>query len=385
MNGMEVQGMGFPAFRKMFVLRPHSGYHGTMSETAAVEISASASYGVQRIIWSFATDPRQRQLTTYSPVHDTGYKLEGLLATQDGLVLEKGRAKGTMETEAVGAPPFDWLVPWWNADTAGQGFIEIFLQAETEAGWSPWYPMGHWSQAAFSSSGGDGIAKVDTDTLVLASKAGRFKLRVELSSGEDGGGDAILRRLGIISRDRVMERPPTRHYLLQESSIPVPCRSQKIEAAGIRGRICSPTCAAMALQSHGIVLPTAFVAADCYDAGAKIYGNWPFNVASLWRLGARAMLDFFPNMEMAAAVLASGRILIASIKFAEGQLSGAPIQKTSGHLVLLTGLRKEKSGEFVVLVNDPAASHPQDVRRQYKLAEFESAWAGVAYVIEGRR
>ena len=158
-----------------------------------------------------------------------------------------------------------------------------------------------------------------------------------------------------------------------------------LESAEIRGRICSPTCAAMVLQSIGIDLPTAFVAADCYDGGAKIYGNWPFNVASLWRLGAIARLDFFPGMEMALAELSKGHLLIASIKFAEGCLRGAPISKTSGHLVLIVGLDKDEKGAFRVLVNDPAAARPEEAFRAYDLAEFEKAWTGIAYVIERRR
>lgn len=356
-----------------------------MIETGTTSILSASSYGVQRVLWSFSSDFRSDHPGAYSPVHGSDLHLDGLVASVAGLSLADGSAQGTMETDPVDAPAFDWLVPWWNADTAGRGSIEIFLQVETAAGWSAWYSMGQWSQAATSRSGGDETAKVETDTLLLASKANRFKLKVALSAGKGAAGTVIVRRLGVISRDRSATRPTTRSYLLQESSNKVPCRSQMVEAADIRGRICSPTCAAMALQLLGIGLPTSFVAADCYDFGAKIYGNWPFNVASLWRLGARARLDFFPTMETAAGELFAGRLLIASIRFAEGQLGGAPITKTNGHLVLVTGLRKDESGAFFVLVNDPAASGPKEVRRRYNLAEFEKAWTGVAYVVEGKR
>ncbi|HWP67872.1 MAG TPA: C39 family peptidase, partial [Rectinemataceae bacterium] len=143
--------------------------------------------------------------------------------------------------------------------------------------------------------------------------------------------------------------------------------------------------AAMALEYLGFNLPTAFVAADCYDAGAKIFGNWPFNVASLWRLGARTRLDYFANAEMAAAELQAGHLLIASIRFGHGELTDAPISKTNGHLVLITGLARDATGAYRILVNDPAASGESEVKRSYDLAEFEKAWTGVAYVIEGRR
>jgi hypothetical protein len=312
-------------------------------------------------------------------------KFEGLKISPFGLALLDETPAGSMETEAMDAPEFDWLVPWWNADIAGAGAVELFLQVESAAEWSRWYSMGRWSHSPASSSDRDEIGKVETDTLILVSKAKRFKLRVDISAGEEGTGSAIVKRLGLITRDRERERSPARPYLLQETAMTVPRRSQMIEAADIRGRICSPTCDAMALQLLGIDLPTAFVAADCYDTGAKIYGNWPFNVASLWRLGAVARLDYFVNMEMAVGELRAGHPLIASIKFAEGALAGAPIAKTNGHLVLIAGLARDESGAFLVLVNDPASASIEGVSRRYDLQEFEKAWTGIVYVIEGKR
>ncbi|MCE5257213.1 MAG: C39 family peptidase, partial [Spirochaetaceae bacterium] len=195
----------------------------------------------------------------------------------------------------------------------------------------------------------------------------------------------ILYRCGILTRNRKAPRPPTRSHYLQESAFRVTPLSQMMEAEPIRGRICSPTCVTMALSSLGRNYPTSFVAADCYDYGEKIYGNWAFNVASLWRLGARARLDFFANVEQACSELFGGRILIASIKFQDGSLSGAPIKKTNGHLVLLTGIRKNADGSWELMVNDPAADSPDGVTRLYDIVEFENAWAGVAYVVEGCR
>ena len=290
---------------------------------------------------------------------------------------------GTLEMESPELAPFDWLVPWWNADIAGDASMELFLAVETQGGWSRWYPMGRWSRLPASFTCSDGTAKVETDTLVLSAKASRFRLKVEVSPGSEGTGSVVIRRLGVLTRDKGIPRAPARPEFLVESAIAMPCRSQMVEAPEIRGRICSPTCSAMALEWFGLYYPTAFVAADCYDAGAKIYGNWPFNVASLWRLGLRARLDFFPSMEATPGVLKAGCPIIASIKFGEGQLKGAPIAKTNGHLVLIRGLEKDESGDWRVLVNDPAAVDSASVRRDYALEEFERAWTGVGYVIEG--
>lgn len=355
-----------------------------MSDSDLILIFSFTSSGIQKTLWSFGSDPKSGHARINSPVHDMKVRLEGLAASSAGLTLAKGASNGTMETEAIEAPEFDWLVPWWNADTAGLGSLEIFLRAETAGGWSPWYSMGRWSRSSSSRSRGDEIAKIEADTLLLSARSGRFKLKLELSAGEGGTGAVILRRMGVISRDKGISRPPSRAHFLVESSIKIPPRSQEVEAEDIRGKICSPTCGAMALQYLGIDLPTAFVAADCWDAGAKIYGNWPFNIASLWRLGARVRFDFL-TMEEASGELAAGHPFVASIRFSEGQLGGAPISKTNGHLVLVTGLNKDESGAFQVLANDPAAADPATVARRYKLEEFEKVWSGVAYVVEGLR
>jgi len=370
---------------KLFVSVHDLGYHGAMKETRSMIARSSSSYGIQRTLWSFGADSISDSVGAYSPVHGAEARFDGLVIEEAGLTLAKGSPKGAMETEPMEASEFDWMVPWWNADTACGGYLEIFLQVETSIGWSRWYSLGQWSRSPASFSDGDDTGKVETDTLLLATKSRRFKVKAELSAGTGGAGAVIVKRMGVISRDRARACQPARSYFLQECVAKAPPRSQMVEATDIRDRICSPTCAAMALQSFGIDLPTTFVAADCYDAGAKIYGNWPFNVASLWRLGAVARLDFFPNMEMAVGDLSAGHLLIASIKFADGQLAGAPISKTSGHLVLIVGLRRNEMGSFHVLVNDPAAASPAEVSRRYDLAEFEKAWTGIAYVIEGKR
>ena len=340
---------------KIFALPSLAGYHGFMTGAEAMTTYIRDSSGAQSAIWTFGSRSE--------PVRP---------------------ACGILELTSPEAASFDWLVPWWNADIAGDAAMELFLAVETQGSWSRWYPMGRWSKVPSTFACADAAAKVETDTLVLEAKASRYKLKVEVSPGAGGTGSVVIRRLGVLARERGLARSRASLELLAESAIAAPCRSQMVEAEEIRGRICSPTCGAMALQSLGLDYPTAFVAADCYDAGAKIYGNWAFNVASLWRLGARARLGFFPSIEAASALLKAGSLIIASIRFGEGKLSGAPIGKTNGHLVLLTGLKKDESGAWRVLVNDPAAANPAGVRRDYDLEEFERAWTGVGYIIEDR-
>jgi hypothetical protein len=71
--------------------------------------------------------------------------------------------------------------------------------------------------------------------------------------------------------------------------------------------------------------------------------------------------------------------VIASVRYGAGELSGAAIAETAGHLVVLTG---SAGGE--VFVNDPAAPRAAEVARRYRLDELRRVWlarSGVGYVL----
>ena len=63
--------------------------------------------------------------------------------------------------------------------------------------------------------------------------------------------------------------------------------------------------------------------------------------------------------------------LIISIAFKAGELPGAPISKTNGHLIVVRGFAK--NGD--VIVNDPAARDDASVQLTYPRAALEAAWA----------
>ena len=69
------------------------------------------------------------------------------------------------------------------------------------------------------------------------------------------------------------------------------------------------------------------------------------------------------------------------IGWGRGQLAGAPLPTSSGHLVVLAGF--DAQGNPVV--NDPAAPSDQAVQRTYRRTQFERLWlarsGGTAYAI----
>lgn len=337
------------------------------------------------MLWLFGAEAAHGVPEGFLPDHGAAPDIEGLAVDPAGLMPAPGRLTGSFISPVMQVPPFDWLVPWWNADIAGEGSLEVFLQVEIDGRWTDWYSLGLWSSLPATASRADEVARVDTDTLVLSAKCSRYRLKLILSTGSGGGGMVLVRRTGVVSRMKSISRAQPRPHLLRECMIEIPALSQMTEDASIKDRICSPACVAMALHLHGSALPLRFIAEDCLDHGAGIYGNWAFNVAALWKHGVQARVEYFHSMEEAAGELLSGNPLVASIRFETGELAGSPIPKTNGHLVLLRGLHRRGDGSWQVMVLDPAAAREAEVPRMYDLAEFDRAWTGVAYVVEGSR
>jgi hypothetical protein len=277
-------------------------------------------------------------------------------------------------------PAFDWLVPSWSIAVPGSSSAEIHFQVWTERSWSIWYPLGTWSNSPSSHEGKDEFGRVETDTLVL--KAARNLVRYRIRLKGSGGSSPCLRRFDFVTR--ISGRGPISGELpARDIELHVRPRSQMLEDPSIASRICSPTSLAMGMSFFGVDIPTADAAKFCYDKGAKIYGNWSFNVAMLARFGLAGRVDWFGSFGELAEELEAGHPVIASIRFGEGELSGAPVRSTAGHLILVCGFAR-REGRSIVVVDDPAAPGLDSVRREYDLGQFLKAWRGVVYVVEGR-
>lgn len=162
----------------------------------------------------------------------------------------------------------------------------------------------------------------------------------------------------------------------EATTLAVPPRSQMIEPGEIRRRICSPTSVAMVLEHWGRGVDTVAVAADCLVADR--YGVWPAAIAAAARRGVAGYLLRFPDWASAAWCLAAGLPIIASIRYGAGELPGAAMESTDGHLVVITGTQGDD-----VLLNDPAADTTAEVPRRVRRDAFERVWlerAGIGYV-----
>ncbi len=89
----------------------------------------------------------------------------------------------------------------------------------------------------------------------------------------------------------------------------------------------------------------------------------------------------FESMADAEPWIAAGVPLVISYYWHEGDLTGAPIPSSDGHLAVLVGF--DAAGNPIV--NDPAAAADEQVQRTYLRDELEHLWVkksgGTAYLI----
>ncbi len=160
------------------------------------------------------------------------------------------------------------------------------------------------------------------------------------------------------------------------AALAAPCLSQTTLAENVRHHACSPTATAMALGIADQADLRDFVASARHPA-TGLCGVWPQNLWAAARRGRLGGVELVSDWPLAQRALASGRTVVASIRFAAGELEGAPLKQTGGHLVLLRGIENG-----TVLVNDPAAL-PGNIERRYDAVAFAAAWMrhrGAAYM-----
>ncbi len=291
-----------------------------------------------------------------------------------GVQLAAGQNKVTLSGSIRGLRPFDELVPSWNVVGSGSVTLEV-----RPAGGQRYFSFGTWSAAGRSSINhqADSSAGLLTDTLRLNSPATAFDYRLTLRGG------ATLRLLAFnTSRrsTRLSGLGAAGNPALWGKVINVPQRSQMLYPDGGEAW-CSPTSTSMILAYYGLDHTVPDTARATYDTAYAGTGNWAFNVAYAGNQGMRGLVMRLPNLAEAEKYLAAGIPLGVSLGWKKGELPGAAVSYSDGHLMVLVGF--DKQGDPVL--NDPAAPSNATVRRTYPRRAFEQLWlshsGGVSYVI----
>lgn len=211
----------------------------------------------------------------------------------------------------------------------------------------------------------DGFCRMETDFFICARGAEEFEFKIKLSGG------AKLKRLACS-----FVKHGSRYVYKN-----VRARAVNLKIKGVgqdNARVCSPAVITAALNYFGKKVSLNAVKKGVYDNAAKIYGNWLFNTAYAADKKLFSHAVYLNNFEEVFKLLKNNFLVCASIAFNEGELGGAPLKSTPGHLVLIRGF--DKDGRALVM--DPAARR---TARTYDAKEFARAWLknknGIAYII----
>ncbi len=318
-----------------------------------------------------------------TPLDVAKAKASGLspLPFAEGLFRSKA-ASGTLESPDLESSfPFDNLVGSFAAEVPPGGEVELSAKVRVGASWSDWYVLGAQSADGFASApkSEDGAAALDVDELKVKTKAFAARYRFKFRAGRK---PVRLRSAALaLSDGSAPDAPPAFSTGPWARELAVAPRSQRDEQEKYKHDICSPTALAMVLEFWGRKKTTEKVALAVRDRASDLFGNWPANAAYAATFGLDARVARLESLTDLEREIAAGRPVVVSVAFGEGELPGAPIKKTSGHLVVVAGFTPEGD----VIVDDPAGHGRGDVRHVYGRAAFHKAWRvnkrGLAYLI----
>ena len=307
------------------------------------------------------------------------------------------------------------LIPSWDADVRRDAFVEVRVRGRVAPGQrSSWDTVARWAPGdetfsrttTPSGAESDDLARVATDTWQANSSLdfSAYKIRVVLYRRVGTRSTPFVDTIGAVASNlpQVADVPTSRPGVARGFSLRLPRYSQMIHTGhypefGNGGEAwCSPTSVSMVLGYYD-ALPSAeqyawvgddhrnpwvdHAARMVYDYEYDGAGNWAFNTAYAAQHTDNAFVTRMESLRDVERFIRAGIPVVASVAFGPGELDGAPISSTAGHLMVIVGFTEEGD----VRVNDPAAPRNRSVRRTYDRGQFENAWlptsGGLAYVI----
>lgn len=276
-----------------------------------------------------------------------------------------------------------WVSPWLAVDlparavvasvsAAGPEAAPLILEvaARTAAGDSAFAPVAAWGPGAPAEAPPfpEGL-RLDGDE-VVADPGPLLAARVRVQGARG------LRRVGVTfwpSFDKVAV--PRR--VVAAPALPPRIPQYSVDPE-IGGRICGPTCLTMALRARGLEADPLEVAAAVLDPWADLYGNWTRLAAEASFRGLAAWVERGGGPVRLVEHLRRGAFAILSVRWVEGELTGAPIASSAGHLILAVGADAEG-----VHVLDPAFRDPEVQVVRYPWQDLVRCWKSGAMVVLG--
>ena len=257
-------------------------------------------------------------------------------------------------------PTREAIVSWNTRAPSGELYVQLLRARQPDGSW---LPHAHWSiSGRHSFSAKDGDTVIETD--VLRTQRPFDGVRIHAKG-------VTFDRLALATP---LHNAPSNRAVKAPLDLSVPARSQYVNEE--RGW-CSPASLSMVHAFFGHDLDVASTARAILDSAYNGTGNWAFNVAFSGELGLQGAVAYLHNLDHARAFLERGIPVILSYSWRDGELPGAPLERSDGHIVVLRGFDKDGNP----LINDPAHDA---IRVSYPSEAIERIWLrnkGVAYII----
>jgi peptidase C39-like protein len=255
--------------------------------------------------------------------------------------------------------------------------VRLEIAARIGGDWTPWIGTVALGGARFSDIP-DSYAGIACDVDVFAVTAPVEAVRTRARLGGAGVARALQApwMLSLSAWSGSVDRGATAG---PGARVSVPPRSQVIDGGAAALHICSPTSVAMVLDYWDERVGTLALAAEIYQPALDRYGVWPAAIRAAGHHGVAGYLLRFSDWSSAAWCLERSMPIVASVRYTAGELSGAPLAETTGHLLVVTGYDGDTA-----LVNDPVAPTPATVCRRYRLDDLTRVWldrTGVGYIL----
>lgn len=291
---------------------------------------------------------------------------------------------------------FQGALPSWNALTPSGTWVETQLRIRSGGRWTGWYNLGIWAsddstiQRHSIPDQEDEEGQVYVDLVVLKDKP--------------QGGDAVQVKVRLFSLDPQLS-PELHSVAVALSTVPTEPRRLRPGDPQLWGRVLElPECSQMIYPDGGEVWcsPVSVsmvlsywrgdITGECESQVRSVvqgvfdwlydgHGNWPFNTAYAATQGLEGVVARFKSLAELEPWIVAGVPVVFSFAWQQGELEGAAIPKSNGHLAVLVGF--DAQGDPVV--HDPAASSDAEVKRTYDRAQLETLWlkytGGTVYLI----
>lgn len=301
------------------------------------------------------------------------------------------------------------LVPSWSAQAPHGTWLRVSARVKSGTTTGSWDVIGRWAhgpksiERASSTSQPDDLARLSVDTLVANGSRtfDQWQVKVDLVRKPGATHTPKVESVsGAAASYSSRSIATSKTTMTSGSTLAVPSFSQMTHRGhfpqwGGGGEAwCSPTSVAMILRyfdtgpkaahyswAKGPDGQVDHAARYSYDHRYQGTGNWAFSAAYAGTYGLDSFVTRLYDLREAEAFIKAGVPLVASVAWKKGELSGAPISSSNGHLLVISGF----TADGKVVVNDPAGSSNGAVRRTYSRAQFEKVWlrasGGIVYVV----